>query len=130
MYSKSKTIIKGALDFAFEREQFSRSISHFDMIKNKFATMVTKSWESDSINYMTTGAIDEAIEKLDKNNSNYYEGVQKIIEDHSIESSISKVLGSETLAYSVDEGVQIMGGAGFIEEYPMAGAYRDERINR
>ena len=23
-----------------------------------------------------------------------------------------------------------MGGAGFIEEYPMAGAYRDERINR
>ncbi len=126
----AKYILNGALDFAFEREQFSRSISKFDMIKNKFSTMVTKSWESDSINYMTTGAIDEAIEKLDKNSDNYYEGVQKIIEDHSIEASISKVLGSETLAYSVDEGVQIMGGAGFIEEYPMAGAYRDERINR
>ena len=126
----AKYILNGALDFAFDREQFSRSISKFDMIKNKFATIVTKSWESDSINYMTTGAIDEAIEKLDKNSNNYYEGVQKIIEDHSIEASISKVLGSETLAYSVDEGVQIMGGAGFIEEYPMAGAYRDERINR
>ena len=126
----AKYILNGALDFAFEREQFSRSISKFDMIKNKFAMMVTKSWESDSINYMTTGAIDEAIEKLDKNSDIYYEGVQKIIEDHSIESSISKILGSETLAYTVDEGVQIMGGAGFIEEYPMAGAYRDERINR
>ena len=126
----SKYIIKGALDFAFDREQFSRSVSNFDMIKNKFANMVTKSWESDSINYMTTGAIDEAIQKLDKNSESYYDGVQKIIEDHSIEASISKILGSETLAYTVDEGVQIMGGAGFIEEYPMAGAYRDERINR
>ena len=126
----AKYIIKGALDFAFEREQFSRAVSNFDMIKNKFANMVTKSWESDSINYMTTGAIDEAIQKLDKNSDNYYDGVQKIIEDHSIEASISKILGSETLAYTVDEGLQIMGGAGFIEEYPMAGAYRDERINR
>jgi alkylation response protein AidB-like acyl-CoA dehydrogenase len=126
----SKYLIKGALDFANDREQFSRSISEFGMIKNKFANMVTKSWESDSINYMTTGAIDEAISKLDKNSNNYYDGVQKIIEDHSIEASISKILGSETLAYNVDEGLQIMGGAGFIEEYPMAGAYRDERINR
>ena len=79
---------------------------------------------------MTTGAIDQAISKLDKNDDNFYAGVQKIIEDHSIESSIAKVLGSETLAYTVDEGVQVMGGAGFIEDYPMAGAYRDERINR
>jgi len=126
----AKYIIKGALDFAFDREQFSRSVSNFDMIKNKFANMVTKSWEADSINYMTTGAIDEAIQKLNKNSDNYYDGVQKIIEDHSIEASISKILGSETLAYTVDEGLQIMGGAGFIEEYPMAGAYRDERINR
>ena len=126
----SKYILNGALNFAFEREQFSRSIANFDMIKNKFANMLVKSWESDSINYMTTGAIDEAIEKLDKDSNNYYEGVQKIIEDHSIESSISKVLGSETLAYTVDEAVQVMGGAGFIEDYPIAGAYRDERINR
>ena len=42
--------------------------------------MVAKSWESDSINYMTTGAIDQAISKLDKNDDNYYAGVQKIIE--------------------------------------------------
>ena len=79
---------------------------------------------------MTTGSIDEAISKLDQSSSSYYASVQKIIEDHSIEASISKILGSEALAYAVDEGIQIMGGAGFIEEYPMAGAYRDERINR
>ena len=70
------------------------------------------------------------IAKLEKKSDDYYVKMQKIIEDHSIESSIAKVLGSETLAYTVDEGVQVMGGAGFIEDYPMAGAYRDERINR
>ena len=128
--SGAKHILNGALDFAFEREQFSRSIANFDMIKNKFATMVAKSWESDSINYMTTGSIDEGINQINSESNLYYENVQKIIEDHSIEASISKIVGSETLAYSVDEGLQIMGGAGFIEEYSMAGAYRDERINR
>ena len=53
-----------------------------------------------------------------------------MIEDHGVEASICKIVGTETLAYCVDEGVQIYGGAGFIEEYPVAEAYRDERINR
>jgi hypothetical protein len=66
----------------------------------------------------------------DKSADDYFETVQKTIEDHGIEASISKIVGSEALAYIVDEGVQIFGGNGFIEEYPMACAYRDERINR
>ena len=52
------------------------------------------------------------------------------LEEYAIESSITKVLGSETMAKVVDEGVQIYGGYGFSEEYPMAAAYRDARIDR
>ena len=125
-----KTGLKIAYDFALERKQFSRSISDFGMIQNKFSKMVVKAWESDTLNYATTGSIDRMISTLDKNDSNYYEKMQKIIEDHAIEASICKVLGSEALAFCADEGVQIFGGAGFIEEYPVAGFYRDERINR
>ena len=125
-----KTGIKIAYDFSLDRKQFSRSISSFGMIQNKFAKMIVKAWESDTLNYATTGSIDHTIATLDKNDSNYYAKMQKIIEDHAIEASICKVLGSEALAFCADEGVQIFGGAGFIEEYPVAAFYRDERINR
>ncbi|SVD13643.1 uncharacterized protein METZ01_LOCUS366497, partial [marine metagenome] len=73
---------------------------------------------------------DHALNDIDKSSDHYFEIVQKVIEDHGIEASIAKIVGSEALAYNVDEGVQIYGGAGFIEEYPMACLYRDERINR
>ena len=126
----AKYTITAALNFANEREQFSRSISKFDMIRKKFANMIARTWESDNVNYMTCGSIDKEISKISKSDADYYIKMQKIIEDHSIEASICKVVGSEALAYIVDESVQVLGGAGFIEEYGMAGIYRDERINR
>ena len=126
----SMSSINGSYNFAKERKQFARSILNFDMIKNKFANMIVRTWESDTINYATTGSIDESISKLDPNDEDYYVKVQKITEDHAIEASVSKVVGSEALAYCADEGVQIFGGSGFCEEYPAAGVYRDERINR
>ena len=41
-----------------------------------------------------------------------------------------KVYGSDTSHYVIDEGLQILGGYGFLEEYPLAAAYRDDRINQ
>ena len=117
-------------DFANEREQFSRKIANFSMMKRKMSDMVVKCWEADSLNYMTSGSIDESIKDFDKTSPDYFEKVQKVIEDHAIEASLCKVVGSEALAFSVDEGVQIHGGAGYIEDYPICAMYRDERINR
>ena len=126
----SKFTINAALDFAKDRFQFDKSIKEFEMIQSKFASMTVKAWESDSIVYMTSGSIDSVANSLDKDDEDYYTLLQKIIEDHAIEASACKVLCSENLAYVVDECVQILGGAGFIEEYDAATLYRDERINR
>lgn len=54
----------------------------------------------------------------------------KALEEYAIECSLNKVLASEVLDFAVDEGVQIHGGYGFIEEYPIERMYRDSRINR
>ncbi len=128
--SGSKYVLEGAFEFSKERRQFGKTINEFGMIKKKFANMVVRSFEGDCVNYATTGSIDYAISMLDKNAKNYFHDVQQIIEDHGIEASICKIVGSESFAYVVDEGVQILGGAGFIEDYPLAASYRDERINR
>ena len=128
--SGAKMAIKAAYEFARERKQFSRSILEFDMIKNKFAQMIVRVWEAYTVSYATTGSIDLSISKLDRNGQHYYEKVQKIIEEHAIEASVAKIVGSVVLAENADDCVQILGGAGFIEDYPAAQLYRDERINR
>ena len=80
--------------------------------------------------YRTVGMIQNAIDHLDKSDSDYYIKMGKTMERFAIESSMAKVYGSETSDKVVDTCLQIFGGYGFIEEYPIDMAYRDDRINR
>jgi thioredoxin-related protein len=41
-----------------------------------------------------------------------------------------KVFASDTSHYILDEALQIFGGYGFLEDYPIASGYRDDRINQ
>jgi len=125
-----KYCINEAVQYALQRRQFGQAIARFDAIRSKFADMVSRTFCLDSIVYRTAGMIDAAISELDQADADYYEKLVRTIERHAIESSIVKVYGTEALWRVADHGVQILGGYGFSEEYPMAAIARDNRVDR
>ncbi len=126
----TKIVIREAINYAKTRRQFGQPIAHFDVIRGKIADMVIRTFSADSMIYRTIGLIQDQINELDATAPNYYLEIGKAMENFAIEASMAKVYGSETLALCADNGIQILGGYGFIEEYPMARIYRDNRIDR
>ncbi|MCJ7801764.1 MAG: acyl-CoA dehydrogenase family protein, partial [Candidatus Marinimicrobia bacterium] len=126
----SKMVITEAVKYALERRQFGQPIAHFDAIKGKFADMIIMTYSADSMIYRTIGMIQDEIDTLDKSDDKYYINVGEAMERYAIETSMAIVYGSETFGKVADHGIQILGGYGFIEEFAIAGAYRDTRIDR
>ncbi len=126
----AKHVIKTALDYAQERKQFAQPLTAFGMMQRKFADMVIRCYEAETITYQSTGSIDAGVEKYEEDDVEYYNHLYSVIEDHAIENSTNKIFSSEALWINADDGVQIFGGYGFSEEYPLARLLRDERVNR
>lgn len=125
-----KRVIDQAVQYANDRKQFGQSLHQFGAIKFKIAEMIVKNYASESACYRVGQNIDDTIAELKAAGMNDSEAKLKGVEQFAIECALLKVHGSETLDYSVDEGVQIYGGMGFSAEAPMDRAYRDSRINR
>ena len=125
----SKQIINRTSQYAKERRAFGQSVANFDAIIKKIAEMTVRTFATDSMIYRTIGLLQTEIDELDQSSKDYYFKMGEAMEKYAIETSMVKVYGTETSHYVIDEGLQIMGGYGFLEEYFLAGAYRDDRIN-
>ena len=119
-----------AVEYAKSRKAFGQYISDFGSIQDKLASAAVLTYTLDSTCYSVIGKQTEAINKLDKNDPEYYVKQGNTTEQYIAENSIVKVYGSEAAEQVIDNCFQIFGGYGFIEEYPMAQAYRDNRINK
>jgi len=123
-----KAALETSVNYAKNRKQFKTSISNFPLIQQKIADMNIRTYVSESMSYRSTGDIEKQLQSLGGSTDGRV--VASSIEEYALECSVNKVYASEALSFVVDEGVQIHGGAGFIQDYPIERMYRDARINR
>jgi alkylation response protein AidB-like acyl-CoA dehydrogenase len=126
----SKNAFELSVKYANGRKQFKTPIAQFNLTKEKFGTMASKIYAAESSVYRTIGLFEDNQGQLTNEEAKDIKKVAGSIAEYAIECSLNKFFNSEVLDYVVDEGVQIHGGYGFMQEYAIERAYRDSRINR
>ncbi|WP_144554683.1 acyl-CoA dehydrogenase family protein [Bacillus sp. X1(2014)] len=126
----SKKAFEITVKYANGRQQFKTPISQFNLTKEKFGTLASEIYAAESSVYRTIGLYEDNQGKLTTEQEKDIKLVANSIAEYAIECSLNKFFASEVLAHVTDEGVQIHGGYGFMQEYPIERAYRDARIQR
>jgi len=126
----AKQAIESAVGYSRERHQFGRPVCQFGLMKHKIAEIVARTYAAESMVYRTCGLIETAIAGVDRAAEDVGAQSAGSLAEYAIECSINKVYCSEMLALVADEAVQMYGGYGYTEEYPVERIYRDSKIFR
>lgn len=118
----AKQALQLSINYGTTRQQFGKQLVEFTMIQEKIANMIVAIYASESAAYRTAGIIDDFLHSK--------EDAIHELSKYAMECAINKVLSSESLAWIVDEAVQIHGGYGYMQEYEVERLYRDARISR
>jgi short-chain 2-methylacyl-CoA dehydrogenase len=106
-------LAQGALDealkYAKERQAFGKSISKFQAIQAKIADISSQLEAARLLTYRAA---------IEKDNG----------QDFSLTAAQAKLITGRLAVRAAEEAVQIHGGYGYIEEYPVCRFYRDAKI--
>ena len=107
----AKGATEAALEYAQDREQFGQPISEFQAIQHKLADMHTKTEAARTLTYKASWKVDQG------------EDITKL-------ASMAKEYASRVATEVADEAVQIHGGAGYVNDFPVERLYRDAKITQ
>jgi len=110
----AQACLDAALAYALERKAFGRALTQFQAVQFKLADMAM---EVELARTMVWRAAAE------------YERARKTSGEVRKLAAMAKLFASETAKRCADQAVQIHGGYGFIEDYPVARYWRDVKIN-
>ena len=109
-------IAQGATDYAVayarERRQFGQAINEFQAIQFKLADMETRTAAARELLYKACAMADQEHPEKGKY------------------SSMAKVFCSDTAMWVTVEAVQVLGGYGYVKEYPVERMMRDAKITQ
>ena len=109
-------ISQGATDYAAayakERQQFGRPIASFQGIQFKLADMETRTAAARELLYRAAAKVDAGDPDIGKH------------------SAMAKLFASDTAMWVTTEAVQVLGGYGYVSEYPVERMMRDAKITQ
>lgn len=105
----ARSAFETALDYAKQRTQFGQSISKFQSIQNKLADMA-----------MHIDLARNAVMKAAWLHDNH--------RPYTLEASYAKLFASEMCTRTCDQAIQILGGNGYMQEYPVERNLRDAKL--
>jgi acyl-CoA dehydrogenase len=109
-------IAQGAIDYAVkyakERTAFGEPIINLQALQFKLADMQTRTAAARELLY-------KACSKMDRGE-----------DDKALYSSMAKLFASDTAMYVTIEAVQVLGGYGYVTEYPVERMMRDAKITQ
>ena len=100
---------EAARDYAAERRQFGRPISTFQSIRWKLVDNASRVEAARLLTYRAAWLKDQGRRM-------------------TLESSMAKLYASEIAVRAAEDGVQILGGYGFVKDYPAEKFFRDVKL--
>jgi acyl-CoA dehydrogenase len=108
-HARAEFAIEYALQYMSERKAFGKEINQFQVLRHKIAQASANVEMVKSFNYMTTKRLNDG------------EYVVK-------EASMCKLNATRIADEVIYDCLQMLGGYGYMEEYPMARMFRDSRL--
>ncbi len=101
-----------ALEYSRQRRQFGQPVSSFQAVQHMLADMATQIEASRALIYQTARMIDAGEKDIDK------------------ESAMCKMYASDVAMKVTTDAIQILGGYGYMKEYPVEKMFRDAKITQ